>query len=577
MATYFKYAERSADSQVNWAEVGKGLTDMLAETNRVREEKKDALDKAQRETMKYIAETPNGEHVGARTSILEYSDQASNRMRIAEQLLKSGQMSPKDYTIFRQNIVDDTNLAFNANKAYQENFSVIMDRSRDGISSGLELNNAEEVEGFGDWRNIGWEIAPNGTVMAGKMVEQEIDGKKVRALNKNAGALRSMNYLNQAILGRIDKYDYQSQVKYFVDNLGVQKQAAITLGQLHKQGKITTVEDIKSRVDINPETKTVLFDFLSAENAKIKEIAGTNLDSARILYDSAKIAPNGKSYEITTNPDEAKKGEHYILKEVDIDSGGFTYNLTDAQKKDAEEFIRANLRSQYDYKEEVTVVSQRSRQDPPEYVSRQIQTKKEAENFGIQLGTAIKSGNVEEVANAVRYLAQKSERQVDRQGDKIIVRNLDGTGESVFNLNADPDKIAAAMVSAFGANLPEDIILKFASETLKGTPANTTAIARGITEAAPEIETVNVPVDIFTIKSVKAAANLENILPEGFTVEDAGGTFKNDVHVYAPGKSKADGDTPYIFNANINASEIPAAKEALEAFINANQGVLELD
>ena len=116
MATYYKYAERDADSQINWAEVGKGLSDMLSETNRVREEKKAALDAAQRETMKYLAETPNGEHVGARQSILEYANMSSNQMRVMKQLMEQGQLDVKDYTIFRQNLTDNTNLAFNANK-----------------------------------------------------------------------------------------------------------------------------------------------------------------------------------------------------------------------------------------------------------------------------------------------------------------------------------------------------------------------------------------------------------------------------------------------------------------------------
>ena len=167
--SYYKYAERDADAQINWAEVGKGLSDMLAETNRVREEKKDALDKAQREAINYVAETPNGEHVGARTSILEYSDQVSNRLRIADQLLKSGQMSVKDTLIFRQNIVDNTNLAFNANKVYQEKYSDVMQGVRDKKYSQLYADNFAEAEGFGNWGNIGWEITPNGTVMAGKM------------------------------------------------------------------------------------------------------------------------------------------------------------------------------------------------------------------------------------------------------------------------------------------------------------------------------------------------------------------------------------------------------------------------
>jgi hypothetical protein len=358
MATYYKYAERDADSQVNWAEVGKGLSDMLAETNRVRQEKKDAIDAATRETMKYLAETPNGEHVGARESILDYANNASNRMRIAEQQLKSGQMSVKDYTIFRQNLTDGTNLAFNANKSYQERFADIMQRSRDGISSGLELNNAEEVESFGDWRNIGWQIGPNGTIMAGKMIEKEINGKKVRTLDDSPGGLRSMDYLNQAILGKIDKYDYESKVKGFVDTLGKDKRVTTVLGKIGSQGLSKSIEDIKSRQDIDPESKQIIFDFKKAEDEKVKEISGTNLDMARILFDSAKVAPNMQPYKITTNPDEAKKGENYILKVVDPDSGGFTYQLTDGQKKDAEDFIRNQMRAQYNYEEEDKVVGQ---------------------------------------------------------------------------------------------------------------------------------------------------------------------------------------------------------------------------
>jgi hypothetical protein len=370
MATYYKYAERDADSQINWAEVGKGLSDMLQETNRVREEKKAALDEAQRETMKYLAETPNGEHVGSRQSILEYSDKASNMLRIQYDLMKRGQLNPKDFMVFRQNLTDNTNLAFNANKAFQENYADIMQRSRDGIASGLELNNAEEVEGFGNWKNIGWEISPNGIVMAGKMVEQDIDGKKVRALDKSPGGLRSVDYLNQAILGRIDKYDYESKVKDFVGGLGKEKQTIIELGKIQQQGKITSKEDITSREDIDPQTKQILYTFLQAENEKIKEIAGTNLDSARILFDSAKVAPNMQPYKITTNPDEAKKGENYILKVVDPDSGGFTYQLTDAQKKDAEEFIRTNMRSQYDYEEDAQAIGAVSRDESADAKAR---------------------------------------------------------------------------------------------------------------------------------------------------------------------------------------------------------------
>jgi len=328
--------------------------------------------------------------------------------------MKRGLLDPKDYMIFRQNLTDNTNLAFNANKAYQENYADIMKRSRDGVSSGLELDNASEVERFGNWKNMGWQISPNGIVMAGQMTEQDVDGKKVRALDKTPGALRSMDYLNQAILGRIDKYDYKTPVKTFVDGLGEEKKTVVILGKIEKQGKITSIEDITSRQDINPEDKSVLFKFIQAENDKIKEIAGTNLDSARILYDSAKIAPNGEPYKITTNAQEAKRGNNYILKVVDPDSGGFKYELTDGQKKDAEEFIRTQMRAQYDYKEDVSVVGQVSRDEKRPKSEAEI-AKDEKEKKKLRLQICLVNSTMEIKQKPIQLLITLKDLQIKKE------------------------------------------------------------------------------------------------------------------------------------------------------------------
>ena len=61
MGTYYKYAERSADSTINWAEVGKNMTDMLQEETRIREEKKSAIDKSTRELGETLANAPMGD------------------------------------------------------------------------------------------------------------------------------------------------------------------------------------------------------------------------------------------------------------------------------------------------------------------------------------------------------------------------------------------------------------------------------------------------------------------------------------------------------------------------------------
>ena len=380
MATYYKYAERDADSQINWAEVGKGLSDMLSETNRVREEKKAALDAAQRETMKYLAETPNGEHVGARQSILEYANMSSNQMRVMKQLMEQGQLDVKDYTIFRQNLTDNTNLAFNANKLYQEKYSDVMKGVADKKYSQLYADNFAEVEGFGNWKNIGWQIAPNGVVMAGKMIEEEVDGKKVRTLDKTPGGLRSMDYLNQALVSQIDFYNYEDKINSWVDTLGKEKKTLVTLGKIQKQGKITSVDDITSRKDIVDADKKIIFTFLQGENNYIASIVGEPRDASRVLVDSAIFAPNGKQYRSTTSEKDAKENPEAILKVVDPDTGGFKYVISPQQQEEANEFIRSQMRAKYDYEEDAQVVGAVSRDEESEGARKAREEQKEKDN-----------------------------------------------------------------------------------------------------------------------------------------------------------------------------------------------------
>ena len=56
--TYYKYQERSADSQINWAEIGKSMSDMLKNEAETRIAKKDAIDQASREFGEVLSNAP---------------------------------------------------------------------------------------------------------------------------------------------------------------------------------------------------------------------------------------------------------------------------------------------------------------------------------------------------------------------------------------------------------------------------------------------------------------------------------------------------------------------------------------
>jgi hypothetical protein len=536
----YKYAERDADSQVNWAEVGKGLSDMLAETNRVREEKKDALDTAQREAMNYVAETPNGEHVGARESMLEYSDQVSNRLRIADQLLKSGQMSPKDYTIFRQNIIDNTNLAFNANKVYQEKYSDVMQGVRDKKYSQLMADNFSEAEGFGNWGNIGWEISPNGTVMAGKMVEQEVDGKKVRTLDRTPGGLRSMNYLNQAMTAQIDFYNYEDKVNGWVDELGKEKTTMVVLGKVQQQGYIKSKDDITSREDIVDADKEIMFKFLDAEDDQIATIVGNPLDASRVLVDSAIFAPNNKQYSITTSEEEAKANPEKILKVVDPDTGGFSYVISKQQQEDANEFVRGQMRAKYNYEEEAQVVGQVSRDEESEGARKAKEGDKKAATAASMIGK-LYYGNDVEVGSAIDYLKGLKDdkgviifQDVIRDGETgVTVTLADGTTEKISFLDADGNvRTLEDFIRSAGPLLVGQLDVNTALEKgsyEKGKQFNRQSKGRGTT-----IKPYTAPADAFNLDSNEAAVAIRATIPEDFEVIDATPNLGDKIRVVSP-------------------------------------------
>lgn len=539
--TYYKYAERSADSQVNWADIGKNMSDMFAETNRVREEKKDAIAKATREEFAKIAETPLGEHESARISALKLADQASNQLRIQYNLLKQGRSNVKDYTMFSQNLSDNVDLAFNAAKAYQENFKEISDRAKNGDASGLEMLNAAMAEKFGDWGKTGWIIAPNGTLMVGLKTKKQIGGKEVEVIDDTPGNTSNVNALNGLLLGRLDKYDYKPKIDAWTSSLGEEKKTILKLGTLSSQGKVVTVEDITSRTDIDPETKKEMYNFMNAENDIIKEVMGTDLDKARMLFDSKKRTSDNKPYEVTDDPSEAQRDSSKILRIYDKDTGGYNFKVSEAQTKELEGFVRNQMRSQYDYREGADVVSQTQRNDEPEYIRKQKEAEKAAKDATTMIGK-LWYGNDNEVGSASTYFkglrnskGEQMFQDVKRDENGVTLIYFDGKEDYIPFKDAD------------GKPRTQEDFIRSSGPLLAGQIDVSTALSKGLYNKGAKFNatskgqsTTDVPIaiasDIMTRPSQDAVVSLNSSLPEGFKAFNRGGITGNEIEIIAPNK-----------------------------------------
>ena len=359
MATYYKYAERSADSQINWAEVGKSMSDMLKEETRIREEKKAAIDAASRDFGNTLANPPQGEHKGANQWALEYGDNASQFMLMQDRLLKSGQMKLKDYTIARQNLLDGTDHAFNLAKDYQAVFAEKMERYKTDKSQDLEQWLMAQAEGYSDFNKSQLYINPtDGSVSVAMKEKKNINGKDVYAMSTNPNQFTSINTLRNQIAGKYDKFDTNAVTEAFAKGLGDEMKAVQTeIATKTKQGQILSIEDITSRTDIDPDTKKVMFKFIDAENQMIDGALANPYNRLSVLTNSKKFAPNGKQYTFTQDEAEAKANPDKILLKVDPSSGQPTPQFSEEQKKVSQDFMRNEARAKYDYKEKIDTTS----------------------------------------------------------------------------------------------------------------------------------------------------------------------------------------------------------------------------
>ena len=352
--TYYSYAERNADAYVDWADIGKYTTEMLDETIKVRQEKKDALQKATRDALKQIADTPVGAHASARQSALKMADVVSKNLLIQEKLMKSGKLDPRDYLIYNQNALDGIDLAFNANKAYQENYQKIIDGVNSEEMSGLTLENAAIAESYGDWNTNGYMMSPEGNLMVGIETEEVINGQKVKKLSK----VTSTNALNGLLLNTIPHNKLEDKINKWVPTLGKNQIAVIKKAGYGKQGMVITKEDITKRTDLSADEKTILFDFVEAEKLKVASLLGTPTNIASILFDTKRTTDSGIDYSATDDPAEATKDPSKILRVYNQNSGTYEFKVSDKQKAEAEKFAFNRMREKYDIIEKVDVGSQ---------------------------------------------------------------------------------------------------------------------------------------------------------------------------------------------------------------------------
>ena len=376
--TYYKYAERTADQFINWREIGKSISDTIQEQSKIREEKKATLDKEFRETMKAVVDSPQGSDNAVNSWTLNVTNNAAEYLRTINNELKAGRMSPKDFTIARQNVMDDVNGLFTQIKSYQEWHKGHLAQIQSGKASGFTKALNEQVEKIADLKNTSGYFDP----MTGSLFFSKTDesGKPDRS------SLLSAKNMFKITGTQVDKYDLNSELvkmgktfapyKRVIGRSGVQLKDDVTLRKGFDEVKSNTFGAILD----NPYT------------------------AASILTD------NGlDGYTYTT-------GEPKSDKEIKIvqTPNGYQPQITDAQRKAAMDFMERQLSVYLPYEETPM---------PKESTTTGDKEDKMTDNEKAALGT-IKS----------LYSGTPAQKKVaaDRLAKKLGVTKIDYTNEGII-------------------------------------------------------------------------------------------------------------------------------------------------
>lgn len=556
MATYYKYAEREADSYVNWGEIGKNLTDMLREQNRIREDKKSAIDKASRDFGETLANAPQGEQKQLNQWALEYASDAQQARLLQDRLLKSGQLSVKDYTVMRQNINDGTKQAFNLVKEYQDEYKTKMERVKQDKNQDLEVWLMQQAEGFGNFAKSKLYINPTTfTVSVAGQKKQLVDGKEVYVMETDPNKFTTVNALRNRMKGTYDKYDVPGSVKAMVDNLGVEINSVQKLANLYQTGSITETLDITKRTNLPADAKGIIMKFEEAETKMLQAQLQNPYNTSSILTNTIGAAPNGKQYTFTFSEEERNKNPNLILLK-DSDTGNPVPVFTPEQEKAALERLRLEARLQYDKKVEIKTTPQiqlQERRAKTEAEMGREDMQNEAKNFGRMLAYAV-SGNASQRRQAGDYFkATKGISGLEFTDKGINI--LEGATALPYEYttggkDTNSETLGRSMVKALNkAGLPEDVIIEAMKANLISPNVSKVAIGRVGREAidyANEVgqyaaEEIDKGIVIDNPTSTKAKLEV-SLKPLGFKVtgRSSGAFNQNDfITITAPnGKSK---------------------------------------
>ena len=332
----FGYVRDQKPNVVDWANVGREMGKTLELEFDDRRKRKDDINQQDRDFAKELLDQPQGSYAEANRFISDFSTQASQQALNDLKLLKTGEISEREYYKRRANLTSGTDIMFLAGQKFNENYESAMKSIQDGSSSVLLADLKSKMEGYTNFANHGTYINPlTGTV-------------NVSSLDEN-GVVSSLkgNFMDASELLKLSTADFKNfELDKRINNV------VKGLGKLTYRGEDGTTKSV-SMFDYNllEETEQDKFkrEMQTALTLEVDSIVG-GIDSktaASILADHS-----GGTYNLVFNGEYDKDGKLIASSinennQIAYDVNG-NIQLTDAQLKKAKDLVQRRLQQGLD-------------------------------------------------------------------------------------------------------------------------------------------------------------------------------------------------------------------------------------
>ena len=470
MATYYKYAERAAGSQVNWAEIGKNLTDTLQEENKLREQKKAAIDEASRQYGITLENSPQGDDKTFNQWGLDFAGDAQEARLLQDRLLKSGKLKLRDYTMMRQNLTDGTNIAFNLVNEYNAEKKVREERAKSmdpaTASQYLEQWMAAQAEGFANYKDSKLYINP--TTFSISVAKNFVTKDGVTTMSDDPNDYTTVNELRNRIKTKFDKFDSSGYLKKKVDMLGKEQRATIAEAATRSKAGFT-----KSTQDV-----TLKDSFQAYQDGVINEAFANPLNVSSVLTNNLGMDKDGNLYDFSFNAKDmgvVREGKNYIYMKKN-DDGTLEPQFSKEQKDAATSEMKNQMNSMLDYKE--TVQGYNNPQAPqPSVELLKYWDDKANVKAGMEQWNNLRSGTFEQKTAAVQYFRGIDPNIVDVKFTSVP-ENGAGSGGVEFVYN-NGNKVPYWFYDSVGGEISGASWMNAGNEILGGKVTQTDANTYG--------------------------------------------------------------------------------------------------